>query len=76
MPKELKNIIKELFVKQKINKLQETEKDIKNLLGKNYLNKQVKKIINNLVLIIFLKFNSLIGSKYKPLTFYLYQKFL
>ena len=44
MPKELKNIIKELFVKQKINKLQETEKDIKNLLGKNFLNKHIKNI--------------------------------
>ena len=44
MPKEIKKIIKELFVNQKINKLQETEKDIKVLLGKNFLNKHIKKI--------------------------------
>ena len=44
MPKELKKIIKELFVNQKINKLQETEKEIKVLLGKNFLNKHIKNI--------------------------------
>ena len=44
MPKELKKIIKELFINQKINKLQETEKDIKVLLGKNFLNKHIKNI--------------------------------
>ena len=44
MPKELKKIIKELFINQKINKLQETEKDIKVLLGKNFLKKHIKNI--------------------------------
>ena len=44
MPKDLKKIIKELFINQKINKLQETEKDIKVLLGKNFLNKHIKNI--------------------------------
>ena len=44
MPKDLKKIINELFINQKINKLQETEKDIKTLLGKNFLNKHIKNI--------------------------------
>ena len=44
MPKELKKIIKEIFINQKINKLQETEKDIKVLLGKGFLKKHIKNI--------------------------------
>ena len=44
MPKDLKKIIKELFINQKINKLQETEKDIQFLLGKNFIKKHIKNI--------------------------------
>ena len=44
MSKELNKIIKEIFADQKINKLQETEKEIKKLLGENFLNKHIKNI--------------------------------
>ena len=44
MSKDLNKIIKEIFADQKINKLQETKKEIKNLLGENFLNKHIKNI--------------------------------
>jgi len=44
MAKELSKIIKNFFVEQKINKLQETEKEIKNILGKSFLKKHIKKM--------------------------------
>ena len=44
MSKELNKIIKEIFADQKINNLQETEKEIKKLLGENFLNKHIKNI--------------------------------
>ena len=46
MPKELKKIIKEIFINQKIKQLQETEKDIKVLLGKDFLKKHIKNIFS------------------------------
>ena len=42
MSKNLDKIIKELLVEKKINKLQETEQTIKELLGKNFLKKHIK----------------------------------
>ena len=44
MSKDLNKIIKEIFADQKINKLQETEKEIKKLLGENFLKKHIKNI--------------------------------
>ena len=44
MPKKLNKIIQEIFVEKKINKLQETEKEIKNILGKSFLKKHIKKM--------------------------------
>ena len=44
MSKKLNNIIKELLVKQKIDKLKETESDIKKSLGENFLKKHTKGI--------------------------------
>ena len=44
MSKELNKIIKKIFADQKINKLQETEKEIKKLLGEKFLNKHIKNI--------------------------------
>jgi len=44
MPKELNKIIKDLFVKHKIDKLQETEQEINNILGEGFLKKHTKEM--------------------------------
>ena len=41
MAKNLNKIIKDIFIEKKINKLQETEKNIKDLLGQKFLDKQI-----------------------------------
>ena len=44
MSKNLNKIIQEIFVDKQINKLQETEKEIKSLLGEVFLKKHIKNI--------------------------------
>ena len=44
MSKKLNNIIKELLINKKIDKLKETESDIKKRLGENFLKKHTKGI--------------------------------
>ena len=44
MTKNLNKIIKEILTENKTDKLQETEKEIKALLGKNFLNKHTNGI--------------------------------
>ena len=44
MSKKLNNIIKELLANKKIDKLKETESDIKKSLGENFLKKNTKGI--------------------------------
>ena len=44
MSKKLNNIIKELLANKKIDKLKETESDIKKSLGENFLKKHTKGI--------------------------------
>ena len=44
MSKKLNNIIKDLLVNKKIDKLKETESDIKKSLGENFLKKHTKGI--------------------------------
>ena len=44
MSKKLNNIIKKLLVNKKIDKLKETESDIKKSLGENFLKKHTKGI--------------------------------
>ena len=44
MSKNLNKIIQEIFVDKKINKLQETEKEIKNFLGEGFFKKLIKNI--------------------------------
>ena len=46
MSKNLNKIIQEIFIDKKINKLQETEKEIKSFLGEDFF----KKNINNIFL--------------------------
>ena len=53
MPKKINKIIKDIFVEKKINKLQETEKKIKELLGQNFLDKHISGLFlqNNKIII-------------------------
>ena len=53
MPKELNKIINEIFVDTQINQLRKTELEIKEILGKSFLQKHVKKIFlqNNKIVI-------------------------
>ena len=44
MPKKLNKIIKDLFIKHKIDKLQETEQEINNILGQGFLKKHTKEM--------------------------------
>ena len=44
MSKNLNKIIQEIFVDKKINKLQKTEKEIKNFLEEKFLKKHIKNI--------------------------------
>ena len=44
MANKLTNIIKDIFVDKKIDKLQKTEKDITKTLGKNFFKQQIKKM--------------------------------
>ena len=44
MSKNLNKIIQEIFVDKQINKLQETEKEIKSFLGEAFLKKHIKNI--------------------------------
>ena len=44
MSKNLNKIIQEIFVDQKIDKLQTTEKEIKSFLGKKFFKKHINKI--------------------------------
>ena len=44
MSKNLNKIIQEIFVDKKINKLQKTEKEIKDFLGEKFLKKHIKNI--------------------------------
>ena len=43
MPKKIQKIIQSILNNNNINKLQETEKEIRNLLGESFLKKQKKK---------------------------------
>ena len=53
MPKKINKIIKDIFVEKKINKLQEIEKKIKELLGQNFLDKHISGLFlqNNKIII-------------------------
>jgi len=44
MSKKLNKIIQELFIKKNINKLQETEKEIKKILGGIFVKKHISNI--------------------------------
>ena len=44
MSKNLNKIIQEIFIDKQINKLQETEKEIKDFLGEKFLKKHIKNI--------------------------------
>jgi len=44
MSKNLNKIIQEIFIEKKIDKLQETEKKITQLLGKSFIKKHIKKL--------------------------------
>tara|TARA_B100000427_G_scaffold178773_1_gene148754 strand:- start:118 stop:354 length:237 start_codon:yes stop_codon:yes gene_type:complete len=44
MANKLTNIIKDIFVDKKINKLQKTEKDIIKTLGKTFFKKHIEKM--------------------------------
>ena len=53
MSKKLKNIIQEIFVEQKIDALQKTEKEIKEFLGKGFIDKHINKMYlqkNNIII--------------------------
>ncbi len=53
MSKKLKNIIQEIFVEQKIDTLQKTEKEIKEFLGKGFIDKHINKMYlqkNNIII--------------------------
>ena len=53
MSKKLKNIIQEIFVEQKIDTLQKTEKEIKEFLGKDFIDKHINKMYlqkNNIII--------------------------
>ena len=53
MSKKLKNIIQEIFVEQKIDTLQKTEKEIKSFLGKGFIDKHINKMYlqkNNIII--------------------------
>ena len=47
MTKKLKTILQKIFIEKQIDKLKETQQNIQNLLGKNFIKKHIKEIYKN-----------------------------